>query len=99
MSYNQAFNEIELAKHNYYRALHGSPPMVIDVEAAKSAQRWTDQMARSRNMRHSSRGERDNCGENLAMSSERRKMEKEAEATVMWYDEVTNPGYTFGGGY
>ena len=37
MSYNQAFNEIELAKHNYYRALHGSPPMVIDVEAAKSA--------------------------------------------------------------
>ena len=56
-------------------------------------------MARSGMMRHSSRGERDNCGENLAMSSERRKMEKEAEATVMWYDEVTNPGYTFGGGY
>ena len=56
-------------------------------------------MARSGSMRHSSRSERDNCGENLAMSSERRKMEKEAEATVMWYDEVEDPGYTFGSGY
>ena len=74
--------------------------MIIDVEAAKSAQAWTDKMARSGMMRHSSRRERNNCGENLAMSSQRRKMEKEAESTVMWYNEVDNPGYNFSrGGY
>ena len=31
--------------HNYYRSLHGSPPLVCDHELAKSAQKSTNQRA------------------------------------------------------
>ncbi|KAL9973614.1 hypothetical protein ACROYT_G020092 [Oculina patagonica] len=34
-----------LNMHNYYRHLHGSPPMECDPDLAKSAQQWTDQQA------------------------------------------------------
>ena len=35
--YNEAFNMAELARHNEYRAMHGAPPLTIDLEAARSA--------------------------------------------------------------
>ena len=39
--------------HNYYRDLHGSPPMECDHELAISAQEWTDQQAAKGYMHHS----------------------------------------------
>ncbi|XP_078370667.1 uncharacterized protein LOC144654397 isoform X2 [Oculina patagonica] len=42
-----------LNMHNYYRDLHGSPPMECDPELAKSAQEWTDQQAAAGKMYHS----------------------------------------------
>jgi len=39
--------------HNYYRDLHGSPPLECDPELAKSAQEWTDQQAAKGYMHHS----------------------------------------------
>ena len=39
--------------HNYYRALHESPPLSCDPELAKSAQSWTDQQAADGRMYHS----------------------------------------------
>ena len=34
-----------LSQHNYYRSLHGSPPLRCDPELAKSAQLWADSNA------------------------------------------------------
>ena len=42
-----------LKMHNYYRALHHSPPLKCDPELAKSAQKWTDQQAADGKMYHS----------------------------------------------
>jgi len=42
-----------LKMHNYYRALHDSPPLSCDPELAKSAQSWTDQQAADGRMYHS----------------------------------------------
>ena len=39
--------------HNFYRDLHGSPPMECDHELAISAQEWTDQQAAKGYMHHS----------------------------------------------
>lgn len=39
--------------HNYYRALHDSPPLSCDPELARSAQDWTDQQAADGRMYHS----------------------------------------------
>lgn len=80
-TYNEAFNEIELAKTNKLRALHGAPPMVLDLEAAKSAQYWTEKMVTEDRMTHADSDARGGCGENLAKSSEADKMEKEGLAT------------------
>jgi len=42
-------------------------------------------------MKHSS----GDYGENLAMNSRRNLIATTSNATDMWYDEVTNPGYDF----
>ena len=42
-----------LKMHNYYRALHDSPPLSCDPELARSAQDWTDQQAADGRMYHS----------------------------------------------
>ena len=42
-----------LNMHNYYRDLHGSPPLECDPELAKSAQEWTDEQAAKGYMHHS----------------------------------------------
>jgi len=44
---------------------------------------------------HSSREERNDCGENLAMHSNTRLLENTNVATQMWYNEINEPGYDF----
>lgn len=44
---------------------------------------------------HSDPSERNNCGENLAMHSDKELIWTTNEATKMWYDEVDVPGYDF----
>ena len=71
--YNKKFNESELKKTNELRALHGSPPMVIDVEIARSAQYWADNIEQNfaygkKPWEHSALGAQGGigCGENMA---------------------------------
>ena len=64
------FNRLQLDKHNHYRRLHGVPDLVYDPELAREALNWSAQLARIGGLRHSSRAERRNAGENLAWTSD-----------------------------
>ena len=92
MTYNADFNAIMLENHNAYRAEHGADAMTIDQAAAESAQEWSEYLSSNGLFEHSE--ERNNCGENLAMSSDAAAMTA-GGATKMWYDEITDPGYDF----
>lgn len=45
-------------------------------------------------MEHSKYEQRDGCGENLAMSGAD-DMRDSDDATMMWYDELNDPGYDY----
>ena len=79
--------------HNYYRALHDSPPLRCDPELAKSAQKWTDQQAADGRMYHSEWT--DKFTKNIFQKDwgwERiDKMEGAIpEAVRAWYSEIKN---------
>ena len=46
-------------------------------------------------MYHSKMEYRNGCGENIAMHSDTKLISTTNQATQMWYDEVTKPGYDF----
>ena len=52
-------------------------------------------MASTKEMKHETRENLGDCGENLAMSSEVDKMLTTDEAVKMWYNELYKPGYNF----
>ena len=79
--------------HNYYRDLHGSPPMECDPELAKSAQEWTDQQAADGKMYHSKWT--DKFTESISWKSwgweGMEKMEGAIPGAVRsWYSEIKN---------
>ena len=83
--------------HNYYRALHNSPPLTCDPELAKSAQRWTDQQAADGNMHHSEWT--DKFTESISWKGWGWEGMEEMEgaipgATRSWYSEIKN-GYNY----
>lgn len=58
-----------LAAHNRYRADVGIDPLSWSADLSLSAQDWADQLAATGTFSHSSREQRDNAGENLALNS------------------------------
>ena len=83
--------------HNYYRDLHGSPPMECDHELAISAQEWTDQQAAKGYMHHSKWT--DKFTESISWKGwgweGMEKMEGAiAGAVRSWYSEIKN-GYNY----
>ena len=72
--------------------------MVFSPEAARKAQAFADKLTEENKMYHSKRDERDNCGENLAMHSNKDLIANTPIATQMWYSEVNDPGYDFAKG-
>ncbi|EDO49462.1 predicted protein, partial [Nematostella vectensis] len=86
--------------HNKFRKVHNSPPMTLNAEMSKSAKEYAEKIAKSGKFTHSSKEERDGVGENLSMGCSSKKGQTPEEAVTNWYEynEVCNPGYTFGGG-
>ena len=83
--------------HNYYRDLHGSPPLECDPELAKSAQDWTDQQAAKGYMHHSEWT--DQFTESISWKGwgweGMEKMEGAIPGAVRsWYSEIKN-GYNY----
>ena len=58
-----------LEEHNKRRAEHGVPPLIWDQDIARQTQRWTDKMAKTGTLKHSSSDERHSMGENIANNS------------------------------
>ncbi|XP_028402611.1 Golgi-associated plant pathogenesis-related protein 1-like [Dendronephthya gigantea] len=82
-----------LKMHNYYRSLHNSPPLHCDSELAKSAQRWTDQQAKTRTMHHSQWT--DKYTENISWKGGDWPGMNQVETAVKgavrsWYSEIKN---------
>ncbi|PFX17141.1 Golgi-associated plant pathogenesis-related protein 1 [Stylophora pistillata] len=86
-----------LNMHNYYRDLHGSPPLECDQELATSAQEWTDQQAAKGYMHHSEWT--DKFTESISWKGwgweGMDKMEGAIAGAVRgWYSEIKN-GYNY----
>ena len=69
-----------------FRKIHEAPEMKLDEEMTKSAEEYAKKLAKMGTLQHSSRDERSNNGENLAMKcSSREEDEMSAEeATKNW---------------
>jgi len=84
--------------HNYYRALHNSPPLKCDPELATSAQRWTDQQAADGKMYNSEWT--DKFTESISWKGwgweGMWKMEGAIPGAVRsWYSEIKNSNYNY----
>ncbi|XP_048578797.1 protein PRY1-like isoform X2 [Nematostella vectensis] len=90
-------DQIALSVHNKFREVHNAPPMTLNTEMSKAAKNYAEKLARTRTFRHASEGERDGAGENLSFGCSSKKRQTPEEAVTLWYNEVCNPGYTFGG--
>ena len=64
--------------------MHGVPGMKWADDLAREAQAWAEKLARARTLQHSSKSERENAGENLAMFTGKFDSAGE-EATTMWW--------------
>jgi len=92
-----------LKAHNDYRALHGDTgAMVWDDAMAAKAKTWSEGMLNAGKMEHAAPAVRDNAGENLAYTMNSAGDYTKAfdeTATKRWYDELTNPGFSYKEGY
>ena len=90
---NSTCQKLCLKLHNYYRALHNSPPLKCDPQLAKSAQEWTDEQAAAGYMHYSKWT--DKFTESISRKGWGRegmdKMEGAIpEAVRSWYSEIKN---------
>ena len=77
--------EIEgLDAHNTFRAVHDSPPMTLNREMSDAAEAYAKQIANSGMLRHSSKDERPDQGENLSMGCSTNKAQTMTEAVTNW---------------
>jgi len=88
------YQELQLQKHNFYRAKHGSPPMSLDAQLMDGAEKWAKTIASRGSMDHSSEAQDRGIGENLWYGCGLASSWQD-KATDMWYAAVLNPGYNF----
>ncbi|XP_048586265.1 probable pathogenesis-related protein CaO19.2336 [Nematostella vectensis] len=89
--------QIALSIHNNFRKVHNSPPMTLNAEMSKAAKEYAEKLAKMGALQHASKGERDGAGENLSFGCSSDKGQTPEEAVTNWYNEVCDPGYSFGG--
>ncbi|GAA57374.1 Golgi-associated plant pathoproteinsis- protein 1 [Clonorchis sinensis] len=89
---DEQFNRECLEEHNRLRALHGCPPLELDVELAQNAQTHSEKMASKNVMHHClSQGH----GENLCIREGSQPTHIDGkQATLRWYGEITK--FNFG---
>nr|DBA21336.1 TPA: hypothetical protein GDO54_017993 [Pyxicephalus adspersus] len=95
------FEEDFLSAHNKYRKLHGSPPLQINWDLCKSAQKWADHLLSIRSLQHSNT----DLGENLYYKSSSNPRDLPGNEPVdSWYKEIENynfsrPGFSSNTGH
>jgi len=78
--------------HNYFRCLHGHPELTWDDAVATNANTPAEQSCNSGTLIHSNSYDfTPSAGENLAMGQT-----SPERATIDWYNEIVDPGYTAG---
>ena len=83
-----AFHAAALKQHNFYRAKHGVPLLVLSSQFNDVAQRYAEQLARMNRLVHS---DNTRYGENLYAFSSSGQVLPRAEAVVdRWYSEIQN---------
>lgn len=91
-----SFSKQSLDTHNKFRSMHGVPPLKWADDLAREAQGWAEKLARARTLQHSSKSERKDAGENIAMFTGKFDSAGE-QATTMWYEEVKDYNFRRGG--
>lgn len=82
-----------LNAHNYWRCLHGSPPIKWDTDFAKGAQEWANRGQMSHAKCYKIPPPQGPAGENLASGS----VMSPEKASSMWHDESPEKGPRCGG--
>ena len=77
-----AYTQVQLDKHNAYRATHGSQMMTIDSDLSADALVWAKYLADNDEWYHDPN--RDNQGENLGMSCSTAGYPEYPEVTDSW---------------
>ena len=78
-----SFPKQSLDTHNKFRSMHGAVPLKWADDLARDAQAWAEKLARARSLQHSSKSERKEAGENIAMFTGKFDIAGE-QATNMW---------------
>ncbi|GAA42437.2 Golgi-associated plant pathoproteinsis- protein 1 [Clonorchis sinensis] len=83
---DRQLNDEAIAAHNQLRAAHGCPKLTLDPELARGAQKWAEELAKTKRLQHSNDKR---FGENLAYQQSSVKAALSGQqATQMWYDEI-----------
>merc|ERR1712176_184070 len=78
-----------LQEHNKYRDLHQNTPMMtLDADAMATAQKIANQLAPIGKLIHSERGDRNNYGENLGLTTASSPEQAVEKVVKSWYDEI-----------
>jgi len=84
-----------VARHNYWRCIHGSPPIAWDADFARGAQSWADRGVMEHSDCYNIKPPEGPAGENLAAGSAGyMSIQKAAD---MWHDENPERGPKCGG--
>lgn len=98
---SKQFEEDFLSAHNKYRKLHGSPPLLLNRDLCKSAQKWADHLLSIKGLQHSNT----DLGENLYYKSSSNPRDLPGNEPVdSWYKEIENynfsrPGFSSNTGH
>ncbi|XP_060104287.1 Golgi-associated plant pathogenesis-related protein 1-like [Heteronotia binoei] len=86
-SASKQFAEEVLKAHNDYRKKHGSPPLKLCKKLNREAQQYSEALASTRTLKHSSESNNGKYGENLTLSSYELSGK---EVAYRWYSEIEN---------
>lgn len=83
-------------KHNYYRCLHGAPPLTWDFALKENAQAWADNR-QAQDLKHSSVDARMDIGGFRYVGENLAQVQNASEAADLWYSEITRTDNSTGG--
>jgi len=79
-----------LLKHNEFRAVHEAPPMKLDRQMCDEAKAYAEVIAQMGRLKHSTREERDEQGENLSMGCSTNGAQAMETAVENWQEFLIN---------
>jgi uncharacterized protein YkwD len=101
-----AFQNAMVARHNYWRAKHGVPPLKLDAKLNSDAQAWANTLASTQQFKHAGvAGQGENLYLSASTSTTLPAITIEANKAVdAWYNEIkdykySNPGFSMATGH